>query len=228
MSDNQYRDNDGFYSLVRRTPVVIKESKPKEKDDEPKKVKWPKFNKGSWKATALKSLRKFRRSKDEVDFHFVRNDNLVVSFGKKAKVFKFHNRLDLLRLKALNKASEDTRVLLNAGEGQFLSISTKSYIKLCDIDRMYIKFTLSASYDDDSSCEIYQSEQFITTINQLAWYIIHHQHCIDGVYDVQAECYGFADYHFKFKILVIHNNHEVETFKGDMNDFMEKYHLRLF
>ena len=78
------------------------------------------------------------------------------------------------------------------------------------------------------TCNVYEAQHTFMNINELAWFIIHHRHCIEGVYDVQAECYGFADYSFRFKIMVIHNNHEVETFKGDMNDFMKKYNLKLF
>ena len=219
-------DNDGFYLLVRKSPT--KSEKSKDKDDKPKKVKWPKYEKGTWKAETLKFLRKHFVPKDSVDFHFVKNDNIVVSFGKKVKAFKFHSRLDFVRLKALAKGSDDTKVLINAGDGEFLSISPKSYIKLADIDRMYIKFKLIANYDDNSTCEVYNSEHVFTNINELAHFIIHHRHCIDGVYDVQAECYGFADYAFKFKVMVIHNNHEVETWKDDFNGFMKKYNLKLF
>ena len=223
------KDKDGFYRLIRKVPQAI--GLPKEmKDDKPKKLKWPKFDKGSWKNSALKFLRKAFIPSTTVDFHFTKTENLVVAFNtkKKSKVFRFSTMLDLERLKALAKDYEDARVLISAGDGEYLSISIKSYIKLCDVDRMYIKFKLDAAYDDDSTCRVYDSQHTFTNINELAWFIIHHRHCIAGVYDVQAECYGFADYSFNFKIMVIHNDHRVETFKGDMNDFMKKYKLKPF
>jgi len=219
-------DSDGFYKLIRKNPDSPKVEKPKE----PKKVKWPKYEKGSWKATTLKFLRKAFVPKTSVDFHFTKTDNLVVALGskKKPKVIKFNNRLDLVKLKAMSKEYDEARVLISAGNGEYLSMSVKSYIKLCDIDRMHLTFKLDAYYDDESTCNVYEAQHTFMNINELAWFIIHHRHCIEGVYDVQAECYGFADYSFRFKIMVIHNNHEVETFKGDMNDFMKKYNLKLF
>ena len=223
-------DNDGFYQLIKKAPKapVVKADKPK--DDKPKKLKWPKFDKGSWKATTLKYLRQAFIPKTTEDFHFTKTSNLVVAFGpkKKPKVFKFNTKLDLVKLKALSKEYDDAKVLISAGDGEYLAMSVKSYIKLCDIDRMYLQFKLDASYDDDSTCRVYDAQHTFVNINELAWFIIHHRHCIAGVYDVQAECYGFADYAFKIKIMVIHNDHRVETFKGDMNEFMKKYNLKLF
>lgn len=225
MPDN--RDAEGFLQLIRRTTVPTK-IVDIEKEDKPSKKKWPKFDKGSWKAEMLKELRKHLVPKGTEDFHFIHTDNLVVSFGKKTRTFKFHNRLDLERLKSLAKGSDETKVLINAGDGEFLAVSAKSYIKLAGIDRLCIRFKLEANYDDDTTCTVYTSEHWITNVNELAWFLIHHRHCIAGVYDVQAECYGFADYAFKCKTMVIHRDRTVETWKDDLNGFMKKYHLKLF
>lgn len=222
-------DKDGFYQLIRRQ-VETPPPPPKPKEEKHKKAKWPKYDKGTWKYRTLKELRKILIPKTTVDFHFIKADSLVVAFDskKRPRAFKFHNKLDLVKLKALNKTYSDAKVLINAGDNEFLSMSVKSYIKLSSIDRIHIDFKLSASYDDGSSCEVYRAEHDITNINELAHFIIHHRHCIEGVYDVQAECYGFADYTFKIKTMVIHNDRSVKTWKDDFNGFMKKYKLKQF
>jgi len=215
---------DEFYQLKRIVPTIGTAKTKKEK-----KTKLPKFSKGSWKHAALACLKHAFVGKDTEDFHFVRNENLVVCLDpKKTKVIPFRTRFDFTKLKTLGRNYSKAFVLINAADGTYLRMGVKSYTKLAGIDRIYIKFKLLASYDDDTTLEVYRSEKTITNINELAYYIIHHQHCIDGVYDVQAECYGFADYAFKFKIMVWKSDNTVETYKGDMNDFMEKYGLRMF
>ena len=69
---------DEFYQLKRIVPTVGTAKTKKEK-----KTKLPKFSKGSWKHAALACLKHAFVGKDTEDFHFVRNENLVVCLDPK-------------------------------------------------------------------------------------------------------------------------------------------------
>lgn len=223
------KDSEGFVLLRRREP----EDSPKKggKDRKEKKRHYPEFRKGSWKAAALKLLRKTFVPSTTEDFHFTKLKNIVVVFDsdRRPKTFRFNTRQDRDKLRDFADGYDDAYVLINAGNWEYLRVPLRSYLKLAEIDRIYIRFRLHATYDEsDDETEVYRMEKTITDINDLAYFLVHHRHCIDGVYDIQSECCGFAIYRFDFRVMVVKRNRDVETWKDDLNGFMRKYGLRLF
>lgn len=217
-----------FFTLIPRAKVDGDNQKSKKKKDSQSEK--PKFKKGSWKHYLWKKIKKWKSSKFVEDFHFVKFDNLAVyTKDGKPKIVMSSSRFDLKKLKDLQKKHGDLYVFVNATERMYMKISLKSYLKLMEIDKIAINFRLEACFDGEVEIdELYESDTIIDNINELANYINYHRKGIEGVYEIQARCCAYTDYHFKCRILVYKRDGSVETYKSDMNDFMKAYDLYQF
>ena len=223
-------DSNGFYHLTPKVDITkyssgrvstgTKEKKSKSKE--------PKFKKGSWKAVLYKKLKKWKSSKYVEDFHFVKAENLIVYSGNgdSLKAESFHKLMKKSRLKRLRE--KHGYVLLYAYDDTYTKLSIDSYLKLMDVDKIVVEFHLSASFDGQDECDVYENTTVIDNINDLMSFINQHRAGINGVYEIQANCCCFTDYTFKMKIVVRFNDGSVKTYKSDMNDFMKDFGIRRF
>lgn len=240
-----YHDNEGFIVLDWKKPLITKESNNSEyRDKENKqadnklsknnktKTKQVKFKKGSWKNVAWKILKKAFIPNSDRDFNSRLISDLLVGFhkdsNKSSKVIETNEGFTLDQLQNFKSKFDRKFVLIKASHNTYLKVSLKSYRKLREIKRMYILFVLEVELDDGTTSEALRQEKIITNINELAYYVTHHQHCVDGIYQLEAESCGFVTYGFNFKLVVEKNDGKVETYKGDMNEFMLAYDLDPF
>ena len=211
------KDADGFYVLIpHKEPgylnkLIASRSKPKEvqnDSNENNKKKKVKFKKGTTKL-----------------------ENLVIYGDGKLRADRFTGPFDASALKSIRKKNPTSFVLINTGTDAYIKIPIKSYIRLMNVDKIGINFTLSCGYDeedmedDEDRYDIVYDERVIDSINELLLYVEHIRHMVDGIYELQALCCGYNRYDFQFKIMVYNRNGTVETYKSDMNDFLEDYDL---
>lgn len=223
----QLRDADGFIHLQHK--VHDQDRAPKKEKPKAKKVKSPKFKKGTWRHWLYKKLRDWKSSKFAADFHFEKRENILIACKKDPEVVFFNRKLDKGTLKELKKlVGNDAFVLVDSYDKTFMQIPIESYLKLMTIEKMIISFRLRANNDDVEIVDVYEREDVIDNINDLAHFINYHRQGIEGVYEIQSNCCCFTTYDFIFKIVVMKVNGEVETYKGDMNDFMKAYGLHQF
>lgn len=211
------RENDGFFQLIPKA----------KKDKKPKKKKEPKFKKGGWKYWLNKKLRDWRSSKYVDHFHFEKRENILIACRKDPEVMFFNKRIGKSTLKELKHLvdKDDVFVLIDAYDKTYLQFSIKSYLKLMEIDKMIINFHLEADNDGVEIVDVYENETVIDNINDLANFINFHRQGIEGVYAIQANCTCYTMYNFRFRIVVRKVDGSVETYKGDMNDFMKAYDI---
>ena len=234
------KDADGFYVLIpHKEPgylnkLIASRSKPKEvqnDSNENNKKKKVKFKKGTWKHSMLKLLRKWKPSRFITEFHQTKLENLVIYGDGKLRADRFTGPFDASALKSIRKKNPTSFVLINTGTDAYIKIPIKSYIRLMNVDKIGINFTLSCGYDeedmedDEDRYDIVHDERVIDSINELLLYVEHIRHMVDGIYELQALCCGYNRYDFQFKIMVYNKNGTVETYKSDMNDFLEDYDL---
>lgn len=234
------KDADGFYVLIpHKEPgylnkLIASRSKPKEvqKDsNENNKKKKVKFKKGTWKHSMLKLLRKWKPSRFITEFHQTKLENLVIYGDGKLRADRFTGPFDASALKSIRKKNPTSFVLINTGTDAYIKIPIKSYIRLANVDKIGINFTLSCWYDDgyaeedEDRYDIGHDERVIDSINELLLYVEHIRHMVDGVYEMQALYCGYSRCDFRFKIMVYKKDGTVETYKSDMNDFLEDYDL---
>ena len=224
--------NDGFFKLIRKVPVQQedkdKKKKKAKKDKKPKEKPLPKYKKGTWKRELLGRIKRMFVSPSVEDFHFTKSENLLISFAKKdSVVMASRSRFKKNRIKELLKSSDDTTVLIHATDDIYIRMPAKTYLKLCEVDRIAIDVHFFARMDYDEIIELDQREYNITHIGELADFIVQHRAGINGVYDMEAKCYGFQYPRYKIKTMVLRTDREVETYK-DINDFMEAYGLLEF
>lgn len=218
--------NDGFYILQSRQKY-----NPVEDDNKSKNQKKIKFKKSSWKHWLYHKLKNWNPfSKNVKDFHFSKLSNYLVCIdGDKSQCSKFQKALDSADLKKLEKKYSNCAVLINAYDDIFMKLSIKSYLKLCKIEKMIMSKSIKAYFDsDEEDYDVIDQEIVIDNINELCYQISFHRFTISGIDEIQANAYGFTDYVYKFKILIIKTDGNVETYKGDMNSFMKSYDMKLF
>ena len=224
--NSDFIDKDGFLVLIpKKTKNDKSESKPKK--EKPEKAHKNPFKKGSWKSYMYKRLKKWKPSKLSPDFHFVKSENIILmTDGETPKVSLFNHRLTKGKLEKLKQKHQDCAVLINCGVNTYLKISLKSYLKLIEIDKIYISVSITALDDGfNERFDFYNTEQVITNINDLMSFVNYHRQCIEGIYEIQANVCSFTDVNFKFKIVVLKRNGKAEVYKGDMNDFMAAYDI---
>lgn len=231
------KDADGFYVLIpHKEPGYLNKfigvrSKPKEVQNDSSvnnKKKKVKFKKGTWKHSMLKLLRKWKPSRFITEFHQTKLENLVIYGDGKLRADRFTGPFDASALKSIRKKNPTSFVLINTGTDAYIKIPIKSYIRLMNVDKIGINFTISCGYDeedDEDRYDIIHDERVIDSINELLLYVEHIRHMVDGIYELQALCCGYNRYNFQFKIMVYNRNGAVETYKSDMNDFLEDYDL---
>lgn len=223
-------DKDGFFKLEPKPGFDFKKAK-KAKDKSPK-VKKIKFKKGSWKYWLYKKLNNWNPfTKNIKDFHFTKLTNyMVCTDGEKSQCIGFQKALETNNVKKLNKKYKNCAILINAYDDIFMKLSVKSYLKLSDIDKIAISKKVTCWFDGekDDESDLLSHEDVIDNINELCYQIANHRFLIAGISEIQANACGFTDYSYKFKIVVMKTDGSVETYKGDMNDFMKAYDLKLF
>lgn len=234
------KDADGFYVLIpHKEPgylnkLIASRSKPKEvqnDSNENNKKKKVKFKKGTWKHSMLKLLRKWKPSRFITEFHQSKLENLVIYGDGKLRADRFTGPFDASALKSIRKKNPTSFVLINTGTDAYIKIPIKSYIRLANVDKIGINFTLTCGYDegytedDEDRYDIVHDERVIDSINELLLYVEHIRHMVDGIFGLQALCCGYNRYEFLFKIMVYNKNGTVKTYKSDMNDFLEDYDL---
>lgn len=234
------KDADGFYVLIpHKEPgylnkLIASRSKPKEvqnDSNENNKKKKVKFKKGTWKHSMLKLLRKWKPSRFITEFHQTKLENLVIYGDGKLRADRFTGPFDASALKSIRKKNPTSFVLINTGTDAYIKIPIKSYIRLANVDKIGINFTLSCWYDDgyaeedEDRYDIGHDERVIDSINELLLYVEHIRHMVDGIYEMQALYCGYSRCDFRFKIMVYKKDGTVETYKSDMNDFLEDYDL---
>ena len=234
------KDADGFYVLIpHKEPeylnkLIASRSKPKEvqnDSNENNKKKKVKFKKGTWKHSMLKLLRKWKPSRFITEFHQSKLENLVIYGDGKLRADRFTGPFDASALKSIRKKNPTSFVLINTGTDAYIKIPIKSYIRLMNVDKIGINFTLSCWYDegypedDEDRYDIVHDERVIDSINELLRYVEHIRHMVDGIYEMQTLYCGYSRCDFRFKIMVYKKDGTVETYKSDMNDFLEDYDL---
>lgn len=234
------KDADGFYVLIpHKEPgylnkLIASRSKPKEvqnDSNENNKKKKVKFKKGTWKHSMLKLLRKWKPSRFITEFHQTKLENLVIYGDGKLRADRFTGPFDASALKSIRKKNPTSFVLINTGTDAYIKIPIKSYIRLANVDKIGINFTLSFWYDDgyaeedEDRYDIGHDERVIDSINELLLYVEHIRHMVDGIYEMQALYCGYSRCDFRFKIMVYNKDGTVKTYKSDMNDFLEDYDL---
>ena len=234
------KDADGFYVLIpHKEPgylnkLIASRSKPKEvqnDSNENNKKKKVKFKKGTWKHSMLKLLRKWKPSRFITEFHQSKLENLVIYGDGKLRADRFTGPFDASALKSIRKKNPTSFVLINTGTDAYIKIPIKSYIRLANVDKIGINFTLSCWYDegypedDEDRYDIVHDERVIDSINELLRYVEHIRHMVDGIYEMQTLYCGYSRCDFRFKIMVYKKDGTVETYKSDMNDFLEDYDL---
>lgn len=231
------KDADGFYVLIpHKEPGYLNKfigarSKPKEvqnDSNENNKKKKVKFKKGSWKHSMLKLLRKWKPSRFITEFHQSKLENLVIYGDGKLRADRFTGPFDASALKSIRKKNPTSFILINTGTDAYIKIPIKSYIRLANVDKIGINFTLTCGYDeedDEDRYDIEHDERVIDSINELLLYVEHIRHMVDGIYEMQALYCGYSRCDFRFKIMVYNKDGTVKTYKSDMNDFLEDYDL---
>ena len=188
----------------------------------------PHFKK-KWQKWLWKKLSKWRSGRYVEDFHFVRLDNLVIYRTDKPKVIVSKSKFDIKKIRSLKKKHSDLYVLINATDLMYMRVSLKSYIKLMEIDKIAIEFKLRAAFDGEFDVmDVYDNTIILDNINDLARFINQHRCSINGIYELQVNCCGYTDYDYRFHIMVYKRDGSIETYKSDMNDFMEAYGLYQF
>lgn len=233
------RDKDGFLILERNEKlsehvmVKVPMSNTKKKSNRQTIDTKPKnpFKKGSWKHHFWKVAMRYLPHNFIRKFHNTRMMNVSIHHpdGEAIQCGIHYGPWDGKFLKNAIKEDKDGTILVNCGGNMFMRIPLKSYKKLSKISKIVIDFKLSAWYDGECEvCDIYNSTQVIDNINDLLSFINYHQQSIFGIYEIQAQCCGYTDFNYDFRILVVKNNGKTETYHSDMNDFMKEYGLRLF
>lgn len=216
------RKDGEFFTLIPKKPA-----KPEKKK---KEVKPPKFKKGGWKHWLYKKLKNWKSSRFVDEFHFEKRKNILIAHQRDPEVMFFNKKISKSTLKKLQKLAgkDGVYILVDAYDKMYMRFSVESYLKLMKIDKMIINFHLCADNDGVETVDITEREEYITNINDLAAYINYHRQAIEGVYEIQANCSCYTSYDFKFKIVVMKTDGSVETYKGDMNDFMKAYGIYPF
>lgn len=220
--------NNDFYRLI---PKLRLPDPPDghEKHKRKKKKDPPKFKKGGWKHWLYKKLKNWHSSKFVDAFHFEKRENILIACRNDPEVLFFSERIGRGTIKELTKlVGKDAFVLIDAYDKTYLEFSIKSYLKLMKIDKMIISFRLRANNDGVEIVDVYEREEVIDNINDLARFINYHRQGIEGVYEIQSNCCCYTDYEFRMRIVVMKTDGSCETYKGDMNDFMKAYDIYPF
>lgn len=221
------KDKDGFTVLIKSQPdEYYRVSVQTEKEKPVKKVSKNPFKKGSWKFSLLKKLKKHHSTSKVSSFHFTKLENIIIYRNSKPKAILSKKAFSEETLRKMSEKYPDCYILINCRESMYMKLSLKSYLSLMEIDKMVIEYTMKASDDcENETYEIYDNRIVIDNINDLCNWINYYRQLIDGVGEVQAMCCSFTYYKYKVKTLIKKTDGSYETYKGDFNEVLKKYHI---
>ena len=217
--ETDYYDKDGFMVLVH-----YNRPEPATKDEPKKDKKKPKFKKGSWKAVLYK-LSKRHRSDNVEDFHFVKLDNLLIYEKDKVKCLKFNSKLTKKKLESYDQ--DNAFILINCGSSTYSKISVKAYLKLMKVDKIIFRYDLTGYYDGmkNEDFDMMTNDYTLDSINSLCGFLNYFKSLLQGVIEVQSQCFGLTDYKFKIKIMVIMTDGSVKTYKNNEREFLKNFSI---
>lgn len=235
-------DENGFRVLIRKnarelpTPHKSEYQLPlsdiTEKEKKKAKAKWKKFKwdnpfkKKSWKFALYKYASMLKPSKNTVDFHFTKLENIVVYRPDKPKAILQKGPLSKKDMEMLLDAYPDCYILINSYDNLYTKISLKTYRALCDVHNITVSLSLNVYADgEDESFGVYNTMHSFSNINELMSWIIYLRKLIDGVGEVQTLCCNYDYFEFDIRTVVVYEDGSTDTFKGDFNEFMEHFHL---
>ena len=235
-------DENGFRVLIRKnarelpTPHKSEYQLPlsdiTEKEKKKAKAKWKKFKwdnpfkKKSWKFALYKYASMLKPSKNTVDFHFTKLENIVVYRPDKPKAILQKGPLSKKDMEMLLDAYPDCYILINSYDNLYTKISLKTYRALCDVHNITVSMSLNVYADgEDESFGVYNTMHSFSNINELMSWIIYLRKLIDGVGEVQTLCCNYDYFEFDIRTIVVYEDGSTDTFKGDFNEFMEHFHL---
>ena len=235
-------DENGFRVLIRKnarelpTPHKSEYQLPlsdvSEKEKKKTKAKWKKFKwdnpfkKKSWKFALYKYASMLKPSKNTVDFHFTKLENIIVYRPDKPKAILQKGPLSKKDMEMLLDAYPDCYILINSYDNLYTKISLKTYRALCDVHNITVSMSLNVYADgEDESFGVYNTMHSFSNINELMSWIIYLRKLIDGVGEVQTLCCNYDYFEFDIRTIVVYEDGSTDTFKGDFNEFMEHFHL---
>ena len=235
-------DENGFRVLIRKnarelpTPHKSEYQLPlsdvSEKEKKKAKAKWKKFKwdnpfkKKSWKFALYKYASMLKPSKNTVDFHFTKLENIVVYRPDKPKAILQKGPLSKKDMEMLLDAYPDCYILINSYDNLYTKISLKTYRALCNVHNITVSMSLNVYADgEDESFGVYNTMHSFSNINELMSWIIYLRKLIDGVGEVQTLCCNYDYFEFDIRTIVVYEDGSTDTFKGDFNEFMEHFHL---
>lgn len=224
-----YRDSEGFYTLIKRTP---EDKKRVEKEDKRKaKLKNQKGNpykKGGWKHELFKRLKKRKIDSRKIqDFHFLKAENYLISpNGEKLK--PFNTRMSRSKLEKFSEKHKDAVILIQTGHGGiYTKIPVNTYLRLATIEKMSIRYSMEASYDgDEDSYTVCDIVDDISSIGELMHFINYYRQLVDGVMEIQAACCSYSVFDYKVKTMVIFEDDSSMAFKGDFNEVLKYFEFK--
>ena len=230
-------DENGFRVLIRKnarelpaphkSEYILPKESPKKKKPKWKKFKWDNpFKKKSWKFALYKYASMLKPSKNTVDFHFTKLENIVVYRPDKPKAILQKGPLSKKDMEMLLDAYPDCYILINSYDNLYTKISLKTYRALCDVHNITVSMSLNVYADgEDESFGVYNTMHSFSNINELMSWIIYLRKLIDGVGEVQTLCCNYDYFEFDIRTIVVYEDGSTDTFKGDFNEFMEHFHL---
>ena len=230
-------DENGFRVLIRKnarelpaphkSEYILPKESPKKKKPKWKKFKWDNpFKKKSWKFALYKYASMLKPSKNTVDFHFTKLENIVVYRPDKPKAILQKGPLSKKDMEMLLDAYPDCYILINSYDNLYTKISLKTYRALCDVHNITVSLSLNVYADgEDESFGVYNTMHSFSNINELMSWIIYLRKLIDGVGEVQTLCCNYDYFEFDIRTIVVYEDGSTDTFKGDFNEFMEHFHL---
>ena len=230
-------DENGFRVLIRKnarelpaphkSEYILPKESPKKKKPKLKKFKWDNpFKKKSWKFALYKYASMLKPSKNTMDFHFTKLENIVVYRPNKPKAILQKGPLSKKDMEMLLDTYPDCYILINSYDNLYTKISLKTYRALCDVHNITVSLSLNVYADgEDESFGVYNTMHSFSNINELMSWIIYLRKLIDGVGEVQTLCCNYDYFEFDIRTIVVYEDGSTDTFKGDFNEFMEHFHL---
>ena len=230
-------DENGFRVLIRKnarelpaphkSEYILPKESPKKKKPKWKKFKWDNpFKKKSWKFALYKYASMLKPSKNTVDFHFTKLENIVVYRPDKPKAILQKGPLSKKDMEMLLDAYPDCYILINSYDNPSTKISLKTNRASCDVHNITVSMSLNVYADgEDESFGVYNTMHSFSNINELMSWIIYLRKLIDGVGEVQTLCCNYDYFEFDIRTIVVYEDGSTDAFKGDFNEFMEHFHL---
>jgi len=215
------RDEEGFIQLIPKSENKTEKVKSvKKSDGNP-------FKMGSYKYRLFKSLQKHRTPKWVLGFHHEKAENVILGVDKKDKPKTIITSYPVGK-KELNDAgiqkSEGLSVLINCGMGTYQKIPYSVYKKFKKIEKMIITVRLETWSDgDDEGEEVYAHQYFIDSIGELMRFYLYLRHLDEYVNELTSSLLWYNRIKFKIDTMVDKGKDKPEYFKGNFNEFLEKY-----